>query len=36
MSEPARLGGDFEEIKRMLDDLIEHLERDDRDNRRSQ
>jgi hypothetical protein len=33
MSESARLGGDFEEIKRMLDGLIEHLERDDRDNR---
>jgi four helix bundle protein len=33
MSESARLGGDYEEIKRMLDSLIEHLERDDRDNR---
>src|SRR5262245_16428481 len=34
MSDCARLGGDYEEIKRMLDGLIEHLERDDRDNRR--
>ena len=33
MSESARLGGDYEEIKRMLDGLIEHLEREDRDNR---
>ena len=33
MSESARLGGDYEEIKRMLEGLIEHLERDDRDNR---
>ncbi|HET9834122.1 MAG TPA: four helix bundle protein [Vicinamibacterales bacterium] len=33
MSESARLGGDYEEIKRMLDSLIEHLERDGRDNR---
>ena len=32
--ESARLGGDYEEIKRMLDGLIEHLERDNRDNRR--
>jgi four helix bundle protein len=33
-SESAGLGGDYEEIKRMLERLIEHLERDDRDNRR--
>jgi len=33
-SESARLAGDYEEIKRMLDGLIEHLERDDRDNSR--
>ena len=32
-SEAARLGGDYEEIKRMLTRLIEHLEREDRDNR---
>jgi len=36
MSDSARLGGDYEEIRRMLDGLIEHLERDDRDNRRAQ
>jgi four helix bundle protein len=36
MSESAQLGGDYEEIKRMLDGLIEQLERDDRDNRRAQ
>jgi four helix bundle protein len=34
INESARLGGDYEEIKRMLEGLIEHLERDDRDNRR--
>jgi hypothetical protein len=32
-SEAARLGGDYDEIKRMLASLIEHLERDNRDNR---
>jgi four helix bundle protein len=36
MDESARLGGDYEQIKRMLDGLIAHLERDDRDNRRAQ
>jgi four helix bundle protein len=34
-TESARLGGDYDEIKRMLDGLIDHLERDDRDNRRA-
>src|SRR5215475_12111064 len=33
MTESARLGGDYAQITRMLDGLIEHLERDDRDNR---
>jgi hypothetical protein len=33
MTESARLGGDYEEIKRMLEGLIEHVEREDRENR---
>jgi len=33
MEEVARLGGDYEEIRRMLRGLIDHLERDDRENR---
>ena len=32
-TEAAGLGGDYEEIRRMLAGLIEHLERDDRENR---
>jgi hypothetical protein len=32
-AEAARLGGDYDEIRRMLGGLIEHLERDDRQNR---
>ena len=31
--EAARLGGDYEEIRRMLAGLIEHLERENRQNR---
>jgi len=33
--EAARLGGDYDEIRRMLNGLIEHLEREDRRNRRT-
>jgi four helix bundle protein len=33
LRDTARLGGDFEEIKRMLTGLIEHLESENRHNR---